>query len=152
MQRKDLIQSFFKSMDAMARINMMQGKGISKPKHLPPHGQMGILFVVAHAGPQSIKDLSTRFSMTSSAATQLVNNLVKDGLLARTEDPADRRKSCVELTAKGKKIITEAKEHRLKKMMTLFEPLTDEELSQLLKIQNKIVEHWETTCKNIQKQ
>lgn len=148
MSRKDLIQQFFKSMDSMARISAINHKHEPVPKDMPPHAQMGVLFIVAHRGPQTIKELSQRFSMTSSAATQLVNGLVKSTLLARTEDREDRRKVVVELTAKGKSIIERAKTYRMEKMVKLFEPLSDAELKQLMKIQAKIVEHFETTCKN----
>jgi DNA-binding MarR family transcriptional regulator len=61
------------------------------------------MFMLVHVGPQSIKDMAVRFSMTPSAATQLVNGLVKDGYLVRTENIWDRRKVGVDLTVKGKK-------------------------------------------------
>ena len=137
-------------MDAMARIGVMHHKHEHQPKDLPPHGQMGVLFVVSHQGPISIKDISQRFGMTSSAATQLVTSLVKAGLLARKEDDSDRRKVGIILTAQGKKILEKAKEHRMNKMSKMFATLSDTELEQLGKIQAKIVEHWEKTCKDLQ--
>ncbi len=149
MNRSQLIQNFFASMDSMARIGIQQGKAHERPKNLPPQAQMGALFMVSHRGPLTIKDLSQAFGMTSSAATQLVNGLVKGGYLGRKEDTVDRRKISLILTAKGKKAISIAKEHRMKKMIQMLEPLTDTELAQLLKIQSKIVEHWEITCKKI---
>jgi DNA-binding MarR family transcriptional regulator len=146
MNRKELIQDFFKNMDSMARIGTMHRKHDHRPKHMPPHAQVGVLFVVSHRGPLSIKEISDIFGMTSSAATQLVNSLVKNKFLARAEDKVDRRKMLVTLTAQGKKIIASAKEYRLKKMTNMFESLTDTELSQLVRIQAKIVDHWETSC------
>src|SRR4051812_8121358 len=133
MKREDLLQSFFKSMDSMARIGVMHQKDEHRPKNLPPHAQMGLLFMISHQGPQSIKELSQRFGMTSSAATQLVNSLVKSGLLERKEDGADRRKIAVALTSNGKKKLEEAKAYRMKKISRMFESLTDSELEQLQK-------------------
>jgi DNA-binding MarR family transcriptional regulator len=130
-------------MDSMARIGLMHHKQGSEPKDLPTQAQIGVLFVLSHQGSQSIKDLSLRFGMTSSAATQLVDGLVKHGFLKRMEDRNDRRKMCVDLTSKGKKTLEKAKKQRIEKMAKMFEPLTDEELMQLQKIQSKIVEHWE---------
>ena len=147
MNRKELIQHFFKNMDSMARIGLMHNKHDLRPKNMPPHAQMGVLFVVMQSGPVTIKELSQHFGMTSSAATQLVNELVKGGYIARKEDAVDRRKICLMLTTKGKKIILQAKEYRMKKMTEMFAPLSDEELRQFENIQTKIVEHWELTCK-----
>jgi DNA-binding MarR family transcriptional regulator len=144
MNRSELIKKFFKSIDAMARIGGAK-KHAAHPKHFPPYSQMGVLFVVSHGTSVTIKDVSQRFAMTSSAATQMVNALVKNGFLARKEDTHDRRKICLLLTAKGKKVIEQAKKYRMKKMTEMFEPLTDSELNHLLHIQEKIVAHWETT-------
>ena len=137
-------------MDSMARMGVMGNKHTQSHKDMPPHAQMGVLFMVAINGPMSIKEISKRFGMTSSAATQLVNGLVKGGLLTREEDKDDRRKICVILTAKGKKIIEKAKEYRMKRMIEMFEPLSDTELGQLQKILTKIIEHWQTTCNKLQ--
>ncbi len=148
MNRKALIQDFFKSINSMARIGIMQHKHDYQSKNLPSHSQMGVLFVVSHHGPITIKELSQFFGMTSSAATQLVNELVRNNYLARKEDSIDRRKIKLILTAKAKKSMADIKKYRIKKIIKMFEPLTDKELSQLLKIQEKIVEHWETINKN----
>src|SRR4051812_24348826 len=108
MERQKLIQKFFTSMDSMVRIGAMPRHGPG-PKHMPPHAQLGVLFVIAHRGTQTVKELAQQFGMTSSAATQLANGLVKGKLLARAIDTKDRRKSHLTLTAKGKKVLAEAR-------------------------------------------
>jgi DNA-binding MarR family transcriptional regulator len=147
MNRNELIKQFSTSMGAMARIGAMHHKPDELPKGMPPHGQLGLLFMVSHKGAQTIKELSGCFGMTSSAATQLVNGLVTSGLLTRQEDKSDRRVSRVVLTAKGNKVLAQAKQYRMKKMTEMFAPLNEKELAQLLKLQTKIVEHWESIAK-----
>ncbi len=147
MDRRSLIQNFFKSTNAMARIGIMQHKRGHGAKKLLPHTQMSVLFVVSQSDQITIKDLAALFSMTPSAGTQLVNELVKRNYLSRIEDKSDRRKIGLALTDQGKKILISAKVHRIKRMQEMFEPLTDKELTQLLKIQKKIVEHWENKSK-----
>ncbi len=148
MNRKALIQDFFNSTNSMARIGIMQHKHAKNAKNMLPHTQMSVLFAVSHGGPLTIKELSLLFGMTSSASTQLVNKLVKGNYLSRKDDAIDRRKTTLILTQKAKKMMDEAREHRIKKMIEMFQPLTDKELGELLKIQAKIVEHWKLQIKN----
>lgn len=144
--RRRLILEFSKNMDAMARLATSRHIQDRRPRSMPPHGQMAIMFAVAHHGSQSIKQLAERFGMTSSAATQLVNHLVRAKFIKRKEDSKDRRKITVQLTPKGKQIIGRARKFRLKKISALFEPLSDLELLQLQKIQAKIISHWQKIC------
>lgn len=148
MDRNELIQRFFTSMDSMTRIGAMSPRSGSLPKNMPSHAQLGVLFVIAHRGTQTTKELAQHFGMTSSAATQLVNGLVKSRILERKEDAKDRRKMHIALTKKGEGVLEQARAHRMQKMKESFTPLSDEEIAQLLKIQIKIVEHWKTVCKN----
>ena len=148
MDRNELIQRFFTSMDSMTRIGAMSPRGGPMPKNMPSHAQLGVLFVIAHRGTQTTKELARHFGMTSSAATQLVNGLVKNGILERKEDEKDRRKTHIALTKKGEGVLEKARTHRMQKMKESFTPLSDKEVAQLLKIQIKIVEHWKKLCQN----
>lgn len=53
------------------------------------------------AGDLSQTDLAERVSLSSSAATSMVDRLERRGLVVRTADPVDRRKSLVRLTPVG---------------------------------------------------
>jgi len=59
--------------------------------------------------------------------------------MARKEDKEDRRKLNLTLTALGKKKLEEAKKERFAGLKKLFEPLDDQELMQLKKLQSKII-------------
>jgi len=48
-------------------------------------------------------DLAQRCAMTAPALTEHVDSLIRDGLVRRLEDPADRRVVLVELTALGRR-------------------------------------------------
>ncbi len=148
MNREALIQDFFNSANSMARIGIMQHKHIFKAKNMLPHTQMSVLFAISYGGANTVKQLSELFGMTSSAGTQLVNKLVQGDYLSRKVDAIDRRKTSLHLTQKAKKMMAEAREHRIKKMIQMFEPLTDKELKELLRLQAKIVERWKITNKN----
>lgn len=80
--------------------------------------------------------------MSSSAATQIVDGLVREKVLMRQVDKKDRRKISISLTATGKKKLLQAKKLRAKAMAKYFDPLNDKELAQLQKLLEKIVEHF----------
>lgn len=145
MDRNELVHRFFMSVAAMARMASMQRP--AQPNDMPTRAQAGVLFAIDHGGPQSVKALSQQFGMTSSAVTQVVNGLVDGGLIVRKSDPHDRRQISLALTAKGKKALARAKAYRINRMREALSSLSDDEMVQLLKIQEKIVEHLKTVCK-----
>lgn len=143
MNKNELVKKLFTNIDALGRAASAQ-KFAPTAKGMPTHAQVGVLFVIFHSGPQSVKDMAEKFGMTPSGITQLVNGLVKDGLLARTEDTQDRRKICVALTHKGRESMATIKQQRQEKLSKVFEPLTSSELIQLDIILQKIVKQVQT--------
>ncbi len=63
--------------------------------------QFGILMQLNSQHQCGISDISSRMEITSAAASQLVDKLVQSELVARTEDPQDRRAKQLKLTPKG---------------------------------------------------
>ena len=72
--------------------------GVSMP-------QFNILMQLYYRGNCGISDISDRFEISSAAASQHVDNLVQQGLIARTEDPHDRRAKQIQLSTKGRALI-----------------------------------------------
>jgi DNA-binding MarR family transcriptional regulator len=143
MTNNGLLKSLLASVDALGRaVSAHKYAPIAKGK--PTHAQTGVMFMLVHVGPQSIKDMAARFSMTPSAATQLVNGLVKDGYLVRTENIWDRRKVGVDLTVKGKKYLMAKKKERNLAMAAVLAPLSRQELIQLDVILQKVVKQVQT--------
>ncbi|AFZ65704.1 MarR family winged helix-turn-helix transcriptional regulator [Deinococcus peraridilitoris] len=67
--------------------------------------QMGSLFQLRAAGQLSVTALAQRAHLSLPAASHLVNRLVRRGLLARREDPENRRQKIVMLTPKGSRLL-----------------------------------------------
>jgi DNA-binding MarR family transcriptional regulator len=95
---------------------------------------------VDNQGNQGVKQLAQLFSITPSAATQMVDGLVRGGLLKRETDQEDRRKVHLSLTAKGKQVLEKSKQAHLKSFLRILSPLTDQELNQFKTLQSKIIE------------
>lgn len=67
--------------------------------------QLKVIYVAASAGPLSMGALAERLGTTLSTTSGAADRLVRAGLLARREDPADRRQVIVEATATAREQI-----------------------------------------------
>lgn len=76
-----------------------------------------------------------------SSTTQLIKRLTKLGLVKRTNDPSDRRIIRLSVTPKGIKEQERVKKFIETKMMKLFSTLPEKDLTDLIRIQKKIVEN-----------
>lgn len=61
-------------------------------------------------GQARVQDLSSDIGITVGAASKLVDRLERDGLAARSPNPANRRSSLISLTAAGRHALTTALE------------------------------------------
>lgn len=61
----------------------------------------GSLFAIGKLGPCPQQRLARYLAVTEPAAAQIVEELVRSGLVARGQDPADRRRYALELTDLG---------------------------------------------------
>ena len=73
-----------------------------------PHGvtpqQFGIIMTLYSKGSQSLSTLADRMGVDNPTACRLLNKLSERKLVQTEVDPADRRRFCIELTAKGRKL------------------------------------------------
>ncbi len=106
------------------------------------HSQWGVLRIVAQKDHVSIKDIAHQLSITSSAATQLVDGLVEHGHLKRKNNPDDRRSQLMELSAKTKKQMHLLRKSHLKRIADTFSALDDKELEEYSRLSAKIVQYF----------
>jgi MarR family 2-MHQ and catechol resistance regulon transcriptional repressor len=67
-----------------------------------------ILETLLHKGPLPVNVLGKKVMLTTGSSTTAVDRLATRGLVARAEDPDDRRVRRVALTAKGRRLIEPA--------------------------------------------
>jgi DNA-binding MarR family transcriptional regulator len=84
-------------------------------------------------------DLSDEVGVTLGNMTAMVNRLVKQGYLARSGDPQDRRVVRISLTAKGKKVIHKAEELKQKRMRFIISKISVEDQRVLCNIIYKLI-------------
>ena len=94
--------------------------------------QFGILMHLFHHGRCGMSDISDRMEVTNAGASQLVERLVQNGLLERSEDPHDRRAKRITLTDKGRNLIKNSIAERFRWVESLVAQLTDEDQVKVL--------------------
>ncbi len=114
------------SMHRSKRSHMLYArkKGLSR-------SMIGTLFHLSHRDHTGVTDLSEHLGVSSAAASQMLERLVEEGLIQRSEDPDDRRMKQIILTDKGSQIIKETVNARLGWLEELTENFSDEEKKQI---------------------
>ncbi len=77
------------------------------------YAQYGALMRLYHHGDCAVSDLSKPFGITIPAASQLVDKLVQEGLVERTESVHDRRMKHLALTIHGRALVRASLDARL---------------------------------------
>nr|WP_281065570.1 MarR family transcriptional regulator [Jiella sonneratiae] len=65
------------------------------------------MFKILVDGPQSVAAIATEVGLTQTAASRMVDKMVRAGLVDRTENPDDRRRKRLTLTKKGETLLEE---------------------------------------------
>lgn len=100
---------------------------------------MALNFISRHESC-GVSDLGERMGVTSAAASQLLERLVQQGLVLRTEDPNDRRSKLIALTDKGREILSDSDLARSSWLPVLEQNLTPEEFKQTLQVMKMLTE------------
>ena len=88
---------------------------------------IGTLFHLSKKGCAGVTDLGDHLGVTSAASSQMLERLVQQELILRTEDPSDRRVKQIVLTEKGHHVLDEGVRARQGWLDDLVEILTQEE-------------------------
>jgi DNA-binding MarR family transcriptional regulator len=74
--------------------------------------QLGTLMIIHKRGTSAVSDIGDELGISNAAASQMLDRLLQDGLILRTEHPDDRRVKQIKLTEKGRQLLTESFEAR----------------------------------------
>ncbi len=102
--------------------------------------QLGALFQLHHGGASDVSGIGDNLGVTSAAASQMLDRLVRQDLIARSEDPHDRRAKQIMLTEKGQRVLQETVEARQSWLDDLAKRLTPKEQDQALAVLNLLIE------------
>jgi len=93
--------------------------------------QLRSLFLIANKGSTNFRKLAEALGVTPSNVTGIVDRLVEQGLVSRTQNPEDRREMTLQATDKGQALVSNLKEVGIKHMTQILSVLSLEELSAL---------------------
>ncbi len=101
--------------------------------------QIGALFNV-HRGTSGVSDLGEDMGITSAAASQMLERLVQQQFVVRSEDPRDRRVKHLVLTDKGHQILEGSIRARQGWLEELAKELSDDEKEQVISALDILIE------------
>jgi len=137
-ERKQLLEKIMVSMGelhrcfATTRDSFLAQFKLSRP-------QMDLLFSLKR-GQRSTGELAKLFSVTSSAVSQMVDQLEAKGLVERASDTHDRRITYIKLADKTHKVFESVRGKFIDHLGERFSSISDEELATLLNILIKTVD------------
>jgi len=112
---------------------------------LQAHGvelrHLGVLGVLAEAGPLSQRALVDRLQLDKSSMVYIIDELERQGLASRRKDERDRRSHAIHITPAGRDRLAAAAETAAEVMTGLLAPLAPAERQQLHDLLARFIEH-----------
>ena len=100
-----------------------------------------VLIALDEDGPASQAELGRRLWIDRSDMVAVLNDLERDGLVARVRDENDRRRNLVQLTPAGRRAIKRLDAQAEQAQAELLEPLSAAERRTLQRLLTRVVEH-----------
>ncbi len=137
--RKKLVEEVMEDVRYIWRRTLISSQSDMSGAVIPR--SQAIVMHIVNANPGiSVKDVATTLDITPSAATQLIDALVKDGTVSRQTSDQDRRVVALRLSKEGKIRHRKYKAFQLARLQPILDVLTDDELTELNRLQSKIHE------------
>ena len=137
LDRKSKIEDLVEDFHALHQKMLKMGQDFSVRLQIT-FTEMLVLRIVKEREGIGIKELASILSITSSAATQQVDNLVRKGFLVRAADATDRRSLRISLSPEMTKKAGVLKRQGISKLNAVFAALNDEEFLTYCALSKKI--------------
>jgi DNA-binding MarR family transcriptional regulator len=137
--RAKILEEIISSLYSIRR--MISCKEESSPKFKLSSSQWESLRAIKKNPNIKITELAEKLSISNSAVSQLVDELVKKGYITRERLKDDRRMIGLAISSSCKKQTKEMQAKRKSYYKKIFESLTDEELKLYARINKKIIEN-----------
>jgi DNA-binding MarR family transcriptional regulator len=102
--------------------------------------QLGTLFHIHRMGCIAVSELAGDLGVTNAAASQILERLVQQDLVVRSEDAQDRRVKQISLTEKGRQILHESVHARQSWLNDLEGSLSSSEKEQVVAALNIMID------------
>ena len=125
MNRSDVIPSIVLSSHALARIAAQDARNEA------PSAQWRVLSILEREGGIRLGALATAARTTQPGMTRLIGDLEREGLVARTSDPADSRATVVSIAPAGQAAVQAWRAEFRATLAPRFADLDDEDWAAL---------------------
>lgn len=116
------------SMHSLIRANKRRGFSMT---------ESSALFSLRHHSGCNVSEMAEHLGVSNAAASQMLDRLVEQGLILRSEDPNDRRGKRIELTEQGRELIRasmQARQSWVEDLIVLFTPEQREQIMPILHV------------------
>src|SRR5438477_6150891 len=93
-----------------------------------PPAQLSALSVLVFGGSRTLGELASAEQVRPPTMTRIVQALEAEGLIRRERDPRDGRVQRLSATAKGRRVMQQARKRRVTNLATLLERLSPAEI------------------------
>jgi MarR family transcriptional regulator, organic hydroperoxide resistance regulator len=90
--------------------------------------QVKSLFFITDRGTTNFKNLATALKVTQSNLTGVIDRLVDQDMVSRTENPEDRRMVLLKATDRGEALVSDLRERRISHLSQALSDLSTEDL------------------------
>lgn len=101
-----------------------------------------MLDALASTAGMSVSDIAEAIGVDQPRASRLVNDAVEHGFARRTPDPADGRRSVVELSTSGRRMLEAAHENRRAAVTSAVAGFSPDELETFAGLLDRFVTAW----------
>jgi DNA-binding MarR family transcriptional regulator len=118
-------------------VQFIKDAGISMP-------QLSTLMHLHHRGACGVTDIGEHLGVTSPAASQMIDRMVQQGLLERSEGTEDRRVRQISVTEKGRQLIEKsilARQRWMEDLTIALTALEQEQAIQALDLLTRTARH-----------
>ncbi|WP_437926296.1 MarR family transcriptional regulator [Sorangium sp. So ce291] len=117
MTKQKVLGSMFEQFTRMMFSRIIAGLARTLHEEDFSVAQIAALHLVDQEGRMRVTALATSLGLSASAGSRLADGLVQRGLLAREEDPEDRRAKTLALTPLGRRFVDQASVERVRVIM-----------------------------------
>ncbi|MDR3559204.1 MAG: MarR family transcriptional regulator [Candidatus Pacebacteria bacterium] len=136
-RRKKQIEKLLEDIQVLKRKILARTSSSLKSTHITASEWLVLQYLRKNEGA-TVKEIARTLSMTSSAATQLVESLVQKKYVVRKTNSDDKRALALSLSDKSKKHLGTLWEKRVEIMAHVFDALTDTEFESYCRLFDKI--------------
>jgi len=102
--------------------------------------QMVALMLLEKLCPLSVSSIAACIKLSRAAASHMVDRLVTGGLVARSEDPVDRRHKRIVITPAGRELIQRTREQRAREFTRILSRLSTDVQAQFSRVLARVLD------------